>query len=143
MTKPLLFDAGILGMASHPRKNLDFAIWFDQLLGTDTFVVISEVADYEIRRELLRASKPAGITRLDQLKENLFYLPISTSIMLRAAQLWAEARNQGKPTADRRELDCDVILAASALEIDALVITDNIGHLSRFVETKRWSEFVP
>ena len=45
--------------------------------------------------------------------------------------------------ADRRELDCDVILAASALEIDALIITENIGHLSLFVSTNRWHEIDP
>lgn len=143
MTKPFVLDAGVLGMASHPRKNSAFAIWFDQLLNMDAFVVIPEVADYEIRRELIRANKQSGIARLDRLKNDLFYLPISTTIMLHAAQLWAETRNRGKPTADNRELDCDVILAASALSIDAVVITENVGHLSRFVETKRWIEIDP
>ena len=31
--------------------------------------------------------------------------------MLRAAELWAQARRRGRPTADPKELDCDVILA--------------------------------
>jgi hypothetical protein len=53
--------------------------------------MIPEIADYEVRRELLRARREVGIRRLDQLKEALTYLPITTAVMLRAAQLWAEA----------------------------------------------------
>jgi hypothetical protein len=58
--------------------------------------------------------------------------------MLRAAELWAEARKSGMPTADPNELDCDVILAAQALEINGVVATENVGHLSRFVAAKYW-----
>jgi predicted nucleic acid-binding protein len=91
----------------------------------------------------MRAEKQAGLRRLDQLKATLTYLPLSTSIMLEAARLWAQARQQGHPTADPKELDCDVILAAQALEVGAIVITDNIGHLSRFVEARKWAEVAP
>jgi len=56
--------------------------------------------------------------------------------MLRAAELWALARNRGTPTADPKELDGDVILAAQAEQVRAVVATDNVGHLSRFVQAK-------
>lgn len=140
MTDILLLDAGVLGQASHPRRNPEFAQWFDRLLTTETEVIIPEIADYEVRRELLRAERSVGLQRLDQLKAVLRYLPITTPVMLRAAQLWAEARKRGRPTADPKELDCDVILAAQALEVEAVVVTDNIGHLSLFVEAKSWQD---
>jgi hypothetical protein len=54
-----------LGQASHPRRNPAFAQWFDRLLTTDTAVMIPEIADYEVRRELLRARREVGIRRLD------------------------------------------------------------------------------
>lgn len=95
---------------------------------------VSEIADYEIRRELIRADRPVGLARLNALKTTLPYLPLTTSIMLRAAELWAEAR--GRPTADPQALDCDVILAAQALAMGATLVTDNVGHLSLFVEAK-------
>ena len=136
----VLFDAGVLGQVSHPRRNPAFAQWFDQLLTTETTVVIPEISDYEVRRELIRAQRAVGICRLDQLKQTLPYLPITTAVMLRAAQLWAEARQRGRPTADPKELDCDVILAAQAREVGATVVTDNIGHLSLFVEAKSWRD---
>ena len=140
MTDVLLFDAGVLGQASHPRRNPTFAQWFDQLLTTETVVMIPEIADYEVRRELLRAQRAVGILRLDQLKEALPYLPLTTDVMLHAARLWAEARQRGRPTADPKELDCDVILAAQARVIGATVVTDNIGHLSLFVEARSWRD---
>ena len=92
----------------------------------------------ELRRELLRAEKVAGLRRLDALVEALDYLPITTAAMRQAAVFWAEARRQGRPTADDKALDGDVILAAQAVLAKtedgvAIVATENVGHLSRFV----------
>jgi predicted nucleic acid-binding protein len=135
-----VLDTGVLGQASHPRRNREFAQWFVQILATDTTMFIAEIADYEVRRELIRAERHVGIARLDALKAILPYLPLTTSIMLRAAGLWAQARRRGRPTADPKELDCDVILAAQALEVGAMVVTDNVGHLALFVEAKSWRD---
>lgn len=60
--------------------------------------------------------------------------------MLKAAELWALARKQGRPTGDPNELDGDVILAAQTLQVNGIVVTDNIKHLSLFVEAKTWEE---
>jgi len=64
--------------------------------------------------------------------------------MLLAAQLWAEARKRGQPTASADALDGDVILAAQALTSgfspqDIVVATTNVGHLSQFVEAALWT----
>jgi len=60
--------------------------------------------------------------------------------MLKAAELWAVARRRGRPTADLKELDCDVILAAQALEQEAVVATENVAHLSQFVTARHWKD---
>jgi predicted nucleic acid-binding protein len=142
----VLLDAGPLGMLSNPRAsstNRECYEWMENLILQDVQVLVSEIADYEIRRELLRADKRQGIERLNLLKDNIGYLPITTPIMLKAAELWAEARRGGRPTADPQALDCDVILAAQALEVGAIVATENIGHLSRFVEARYWKDIFP
>jgi hypothetical protein len=46
-------------------------------------VVIPEIADYEVRRELLRAGKDRGLGRLDALKAMLGYAPITMPVMLK------------------------------------------------------------
>jgi predicted nucleic acid-binding protein len=103
------------------------------------------ILGWALRRELIRANKVEGLERLDALIDALTYLPITTVIMRKAAQLWAKARNQGKPTAPMEALDADVILAAqtislSAAEKEALIATTNVGHLSLFVDAKNWRE---
>ncbi len=105
--------------------------------------MLPEIADYEVRRELLRAGKVAGIRRLDQLKTTITYRPITTEVMLKAAEFWAEARRRGRPTADPKALDGDVILAAQAVLVadegnEVIIATTNVGHLSQFVDAREW-----
>jgi predicted nucleic acid-binding protein len=145
LTKIVLLDAGPLGMVTHPRKNVEIKTWLQTSLRSNIIIKISEIADYEVRRELLRANKPKGIQRLNILKLTLGYLPITTDTMLRAADLWAQARQQGRPTADDKSLDADVILAAQALLIreqgeDVVIATTNVAHLSRFTEATTWDK---
>ena len=99
---------------------------------------LPEITDYEVRRNLLLEDLTVSLERLDDLKAQLRYLPLTTEIMLDAARLWAEARKRGRPTGDPRELDGDVILAAQTPAVGCIVVTDNIGHLSQFVEARTW-----
>lgn len=151
MSSHVLLDTGPLSLATNPRYSPEaeqVADWIQSLVSKGTRIVVPEIADYELRRELLRAEKLRGIRRLDDLKdaeESVDYLPITTACMLRAARFWAECRKQGKPTADDKDLDGDVILAAQASLLldegkDAVIATTNVAHLSMFVPAKKWSE---
>ena len=145
MARVILLDAGPLGMVTHPRANPDIVDWLKAMLYSGATIVVPEIADYEVRRELLRAKKAKGVKRLDQLKRTIGYLPISTQAMLLAAELWAQARNQGYPTADDKALDADVILAAQASTLndtgdDPVIATTNVGHLSRFAQADQWQD---
>ena len=108
-------------------------------------MAVPEIADYEVRRELLRLRANAALRRLDLLGERLVYVPLTTAAIRRAAELWAQMRQQGQPTADPHALDADVILAAQAQLAagpdDLLTIaTTNVGHLGRLVQAQRWDE---
>ena len=140
MIRPVILDSGPLGRIAHPRPNREIAEWFSGLLTSGAVVLLSEIADYEVRRNLLLEDLTASVERLDQLKQTLTYMPLTTQVMLRAAALWAIARKQGQPTADPKALDADVILAAQAEQAGAVVATENIGHLSRFVDARNWRE---
>ncbi len=140
MDKPILLDAGPLGRIAHPRRSPEISKWYRQMLAAGREVLISEVADYEVRREFLFRSLTPSLARLDALQRVHIYLPISTATMRKAAELWAEARKAGQPTADPKEVDFDVLLAAQALEVGAIVVTGNICHLARFVEARHWQD---
>lgn len=147
MARVILLDAGPLGMAAHPRKNPDVKVWLQELLRAGVSVAVPEIADYEVRRELLRAGKTAGLARLDTFKITLRYLPITTEIMLQAADYWARMRQQGTPMAVDAALDADVILAATAAAAigrgdDVVIATENVRHLARLVPAKLWHEIV-
>jgi predicted nucleic acid-binding protein len=142
MNKPIMLDAGPLGRIAHPRPNPEISAWLQQVLDAGTEVIIPEIADYEVRRSLLLAGLDQSVERLDQLQQFLTYVPLDRNIMRKAAKLWAEARKAGQPTADPKELDGDVILAAQALATGAIVATENIGHLTRFVEARHWRNLV-
>ena len=105
--------------------------------------MVPEIADYEVRRELIRAGRTKGIERLDALISEVEYLAITTATMRRAATFWAEARQQGRPTAADPALDGDVILAAQAATLGragTIVATTNVRHLTRFVPAKLWTD---
>lgn len=156
MLSIVLLDAGPLGLVTNPKGSPAARVcnlWLEELLRAGARVFIPEIADYEVRRELIRANKPRGVRRLYELSQTLLYVPISTPIMRRAAVFWAQARQQGRPTADSAALDADVILAATAWylmasqerieEQQVIVATTNVRHIGRFVDARRWEEIDP
>jgi len=148
MSMVVLLDAGPLGLITNPRASQEAREcnqWLASLALKEIQVKIPEIADYEVRRELLRADKFKGIERLNDLQRYLDYVPLTTQTMLKAAQFWAQVRKQGMPTADDKALDGDVILAAQALLIqdeghEVIIATTNVGHLSRLAQAKTWRD---
>jgi predicted nucleic acid-binding protein len=149
MTHLLVLDSSVVGAITNPKQTSpiirDCQIWFRRSLERQSIFVLPEIADYEIRRELLRGKKINGIKKLDELKSVIYYYPIDSEIMLTAAQLWAESRQRGMPTADARELDGDVILAAQAIQLqskgyEVTIVTTNVGHLAQFVTASHWQD---
>lgn len=135
-----------VGLITNPKATplaLQCQQWLDSVLARNINVILSETIDYEVRRELLRANKLLSIKKLDLLKSELTYLPITTELMLKVAELWARARNEGKPTADNKALDGDVILAAQAVLVagyghEVIIATSNAKHLSMFADAREW-----
>lgn len=148
MSKLILLDSGPLGLVSNPNTSAESEScreWVREREFRGDLVVVSEIADYEVRRELIRAQKLNGVARLNIVKSKLSYLAITTETMLKAAELWAQARQVGKQTASDQSLDADMILAAQVLLLiesgdEAVVATSNPKHLSLFVPAARWQD---
>lgn len=154
MSLHILLDTGPLGIITNPKRRtltLDSLQWVSRHLREGDIFLVPAMADYEVRRELIRLGRTAGIRALDEwnsVPEDR-YLALTDFALKRAAILWAQVRNQGLVTADPKELDCDALIAAQALEYqeiyglsdsEIVVATTNVGHLSRFVRAELWSD---
>lgn len=140
---PIVLDSGVLGLVTHPRNSPEPANckkWFLARLRAGKRFIVPEIADYELRRALLKCDFKTSLVRLDNLNSSVEYLPITTEAMRMAAQYWAEARKRGHPTAADKALDADVILAAQATLARGIVVTTNVRHLKQFVQAKRWRD---
>jgi predicted nucleic acid-binding protein len=145
----VLLDAGPLGLvtnsgSSSPERR-ECNSWLESLAIQRVEAKVPEIADYEVRRELLRANKLQSVQRLNEFEAHIGYVPLTTETMQKAAELWAQIRKQGKPTADNKALDGDVILAAQAAVLEAqgytvIIATTNVAHISRLATAKLWRD---
>jgi predicted nucleic acid-binding protein len=148
MPKAIFLDSSPLSILANPAQSLEvieITQWVAECDSAGHHIIIPEIVDYEVRRELLRLNKSRSLSILDTLKNDLTYLPLNSAAITKAAELWALTRQQGKPTADDSNIDIDVILAAQIItsglkEMDAIVATVNLRHLSLFVAAEHWRD---
>ncbi len=140
MIRAVILDSGPLGRLTHAdySRNREIRAWLAALLDRDVSVFLPEIADFEIRRNLIVENLTGSLANLDALPSLITYVPITTVDMREAAQLWARSRKAGRSIGDPKELNADVILAAQALRLGATVATDNTGHLGQFTDARLW-----
>lgn len=147
MSEIVVLDSNVLGLVSTPKLSAEAMAckdWLGGLLQRGATIAIAEIVDYELRRELIRANKLRGLRTLDAFKSRFLYVPITTEMMLLAAQIWAQARQRGMPIADRGSLDADAILAAQSLvaaeqlRLELTIATTNVRHLAHLAPAKDW-----
>ncbi len=64
--------------------------WLNTHSASGMQIIIPEIVDYELRRELLRLGRTASINRLDRLLANpsIRYEPLTTRAIRLAAEMW-------------------------------------------------------
>jgi predicted nucleic acid-binding protein len=108
----LFLDSGPLGLITQPQRSSEvIAItdWLKDCLLAGARVLVPAIVYYEIKRELLRANKSVGIARLDAFVNATpdRYLPLTDDALRFGAELWAQSRRAGRPTAEAAALDID------------------------------------
>lgn len=150
----VFIDSGVLGILANPNKTgeaSDCEEWLYTLLSQGVYVCSSDLCDYEVRRSLVLVSekKPElkSIDNLDEIREIISFLPVTSALLKKAASVWASARSQGIPTSDDKSLDVDMIICTQSQMIKEefpgryiVIATTNVKHLSRFAEAKTWRE---
>lgn len=144
----VFLDSGVLHTLisnSKVKEVIDCQNWFYYLLSRSALIVTSAICNYEVKRELVRRNNVEEINNLNQLKKLIDSLPVDEPTLDLAAELWAEARNQGIPTANNLSLDADVIICAQYQLLArkypgryVVIATTNVKHLSRFAEAQEW-----
>ena len=152
MSRVIILDTGPLGLLTNPKKTPEtraITRWALDMMSAGHRLVVPAIADYEVRRELERAGRSQGLAQLDAFNAARAdrYLALSDMALRLAAKLGSGA-NAGIPTADPKELDCDVLIAAQALTLDVstadlVIATTNFGHLARFVPAALWANIAP
>jgi len=144
----IILDSGIVYTicnSSNVQGVTDCQEWFYRLMARSAQFAMSEICDYEVRRELIRRNQTASIKELDELRPKVTILPITQQVLLKAAQLWATARQNHNPTSDDENIDIDMILSAQYLLLKAdfpgqniVVATTNTKHLRLFTTAEEW-----
>jgi predicted nucleic acid-binding protein len=153
MSLTIFLDAGPLGLITNPKRTTETvaaAHWAISIMSAGHRFIVPSIADYEVRRELIRAKKTKGLAALEGwngARPDRF-LSLSDSALRLGADLWARARNAGTSPADPKELDCDVLIAAQALDAgippsEFVIATVNVGHLAQFAPADLWINVKP
>jgi predicted nucleic acid-binding protein len=150
----VFLDSGILGLLSSPYQAgeaRECSEWLYRLLSRSVYVVSSDICDYEVRRGLKLAliDRPvkSGLKQLDALTNVIDFLPLTKEVLEIASDLWAQARSQGKATANDKNIDGDMIIAAHWSILNAkypgrevVVVTTNVKHLGYFTNAYTWQD---
>jgi predicted nucleic acid-binding protein len=119
-----LLDTDILSEVLK-RKDQQVLVSAREYLAEHQRFAFSAITVYEISRGM-RANQAtrqlAGFLRTVGTSD---VLPVSVPVLMRAADLWAVARNGGNPRDD-----ADLIIAATALESGRILVTGNTQHFS-------------
>src|SRR5438477_12165000 len=102
MKRVLVLDSGVLGpLTQRPGVAAAAACrhWASRCLQAGAVILVPAIVHYEIRRELLRAGKSAGIARLDSFVQDVpdRYTVLTDPALRLAAELWATSRQRGRP----------------------------------------------
>ncbi|MEG3968152.1 hypothetical protein QUA00_11080 [Microcoleus sp. T2B6] len=186
MSTLIFLDTGVVGKLIHPdveqsktrlaqnaksevKESILEAIecnkWLETLINKEYSIAISEIVNYEARREHIRRIRDRksgleekqkalkAIERLDALitKKGVAYFPVTCeegNVMQEAAELWAFAHNNSYVA-----YDADLIIAAQAviikrIGIDVIIATTDTEDFNRLlqqhhIEARRWRDIKP
>lgn len=84
---------------------------------------ISGMTRYEVRRGYLVKSAHKALARFERFCTNSLLLAVTDAVLDRAADLWVVAQHGGHPCGD-----ADLIIAATAVESQRVLVTGNAPH---------------
>lgn len=116
-----LLDTDIL--SSLMRQNNQVVLHARQYLEQFGYFTLSVITQYEILRGLNAKEATKQITAFMQFCTKCRIIPISQSIVIKAAEIYADLRKHGLSISD-----ADILIAATAMVNELDVVTNNVDH---------------
>ena len=98
----------------------------DAYLQEHGFISISLITYYEVMNGLLYKDARRQLERFNEFVNLNEVIPLDQAIALTAAQIFADLRKAGRSFGHN-----DVLIGATALEKDLVIITNNANHFNR------------
>ena len=141
MTLKLLLDTNVLARICQPTRFRDVQRWFQQMLERGAAapeLLVSVLADYELRRKLLEVDATESLVHLDTLAKFLRYVPVTAEVARRAAELRQSLFGE---LAQMPLSDADLLMAAQAAALGATIVTSDKALLRiPSLAARDWSE---
>jgi tRNA(fMet)-specific endonuclease VapC len=96
-----------------------------QYLAQHLRFAFSSITAYEIIRGMRANQATRQLGEFLKTVGTSDVFPVNMSVLMRAAELWAEAHRSGHP-----QTDADLIIAATALEHSRVLVTGNTTHFA-------------
>lgn len=137
LNRVVVFDSKPLGEICNPIKRVQTKKLTNFIREQNLAIRVAEITDYELRRELTLQQFNKGLNNLNKFRQKQQIIPIDSESLITATQLWAEIRKTGQATADNKNIDCDVIMVAQALQLSEqfqqiIILTIDVKDLFRF-----------
>lgn len=95
-------------------------------------LTISIITRFEVLRGLHAKNAKSQLAAFETLCQSLEILPLTDDVVVRAAQLYGKLHQTGRLIGD-----ADILIAATCLQSDCQIVTNNTSHFSRFPELVR------
>ena len=123
-------------------------VWRIRAQANGAIVAIPEIADYEVRRGLCWPVAGRASSGLRTCGESSGLHRDHNGLDAESRRTPGRRATKGRATAEDKEIDGDVILAAQAMLFsgindDLTVATYNERHLSRYVRARHWEDIEP
>ena len=118
------------------KGNLKIRTQLVELLSDGNEVKIPAVAYYEVKRGLIATKSGSKLQQFLLFSQKLGVVNTTIDTYDIAAQIYSDLRSNGRIIED-----ADIFIGAMSLEHNAVLITNNVEHLSRItdIQTEEWS----
>lgn len=133
---PVLLDTDTLSAIM--RQNPIALVHARAYLAIHSRFTLSHITRYEILRGLKAKHATRQEAGFEQLCASNTILPLTDSIIVRAADIYAELHQRGMLIGD-----ADILIAATAIDHDLVLVTNNTNHYNRIAGLSLHNWLIP